>query len=121
MGVTRLAAAAVLAGLAGFFAFLGSVIISNVFAEYKDNANAVYIAFGSSALAISALFAAGALLALVPGKHPRGWEVLAVIAAVASALPYAEAMGSTAYVVNCALALLAIASIVTYLRTAPRV
>jgi hypothetical protein len=120
MGVGRLAVAAVLGGIAGFFAFLGSVIISKVFAEYKDNADVVYIAFGSTALAISALFALGALLALVPEKHALGWGVLAVIAAVASALPYAEAMGSTAYVVNCALALLAIASIVTYLRTAPR-
>ena len=120
MGVARLAAAAVLVGIAGFFAFLGGVIISKVFAEYKDNADYVYIAFGSTALAISAVFAAGALLALVPRKHPHGWMVLAVIAAAASALPYAEALGSTAYVVNGVLALLAIASAVTYLRTAPR-
>ena len=108
MGVGRLAVAAVLGGIAGFFAFLGSVIISKVFAEYKDNADVVYIAFGSTALAISALFALGALLALVPGKHPRGWMVLAAIAAVASALPYAEAMGNTAFIINGVLAALAI-------------
>ena len=120
MGVARLAAAAVLAGIAGFFAFLGGVIISKVFAEYKDNADYVYIAFGSSALAISAVFAAAALLTLAPGRHPQGWLALALVAAVASALPYAEAMGNTAYVVNGVLALLAIAAAVTYLRTAPR-
>ena len=119
MGVARLAAAAVLAGIAGFAAFWGSVIISNVFAEYKDNADAVYIAFGSVALAISALFAAAALLTLMPGRHPQGWLVLAVVTAVASVLPYDEGGGDTAFVVNIALALLAIASAVTYLRTAP--
>ena len=120
MGVARLASAAVLAGIAGFTAFWGSVIISNVFAEYKDNADAVYIAFGSIALAISVLFAAAALLTLAPGRHPQGWLALTLVTVVASALPYAEAMGDTAYVINGVLALLAIASAVTYLRTARR-
>jgi uncharacterized membrane protein len=116
MGVVRLATTAVLAGIAGFAAFWGSVIISNVFAEYKDNADAVYIAFGSTALAISALFAAGALLALAPGKHPRGWMTLAVVAAVASALPYAAAAGDTAYIVNGVLAALAIGAAAAHVR-----
>ncbi|MDP2673373.1 MAG: hypothetical protein Q8Q00_00495 [Dehalococcoidia bacterium] len=116
MGVARLAAAAVLVGIAGFFAFLAGVIISKVFAEYKDNADAVYIAFGSVALAISALFAAAALLALAPGRHPQGWLVLALVAAVASALPYAEAMGNTAFIVNGVLAALAIGAATAHLR-----
>ena len=119
MRLWRLAAAIVLLATAGFLAFLGSVVISNLWDDYKDSPDAVYIAIGSACLTLSALFAAGALLALVPGKHPRGWMVLAVIAAVTSALPYAEGVGNTAYVVNGVLALLAIASALTYLRTAP--
>ena len=120
MGVARFVVVAILAGIAGFAAFFGSAIIAKVFDEYKDSPDAVYIGVGGTALAISALFAAAALLTLAPGRHPQGWLALTLVTVVASALPYAEAVGNTAYIVNGVLALLAIASAVTYLRTAPR-
>ena len=120
MGTARFVVVAILAGIAGFAAFFGSTIIAKVFDEYKDSPDAVYIGVGGTALAISALFAAAALLTLAPGRHPQGWLALTLVTVVASALPYAEAVGNTGYIVNGVLALLAIASAVTYLRTAPR-
>ena len=120
MRARRLAAAIVLLAVAAFLAFLGGTVISHLWDDYKDSPDAVYIGVGGTALAISALFAAAALLTLAPGRHPQGWLALMLVTVVASALPYAEAVGNTGYIVNGVLALLAIASAVTYLGTAPR-
>jgi hypothetical protein len=116
MRLARLAGGVVLAGIAAFAAWFGSMIIAKVFDDYKDSPDAVYIGVGGTALAMSALIAAAALLALAPGRHPRGWLGVALISAVASAFPYAAALGSTAYAVNVALALLAVGSALTYAR-----
>jgi uncharacterized membrane protein len=83
----------VLASIAGFAAWFGSIIIAKVFGECKDSPDAVYIRVGGTALAVSAVFAAAALLALAPGRHPRGWLGVALVSAVASAFPYAAALG----------------------------
>ena len=120
MRARRLAAAIVLLAVAAFLAFLGGTVISHLWDDYTDSPDAVYIGVGGTALAISALFAAATLLTLAPGRHPQGWLALTLVTVVASALPYAEAVGNTGYIVNGVLALLAIASAVTYLRTAPR-
>jgi len=119
MRVLRLAAAVLLAAISGFLAFAGGVAISKVFAEYKDSPDAVYIGFGGGYLAVSVLFAAAALQTVSRTGHPHRWLALTLAAVVASAFPYAEAVGNTGYIVNGVLALLAIASAVTYLRTAP--
>ena len=120
MRIARYALAVLLAAIAAFLAFAAAVAIAKVFDEYKDSPDAVYIGVGGTALAISALFAAAAALTLAPGRHPQGWLALTLVTVVASALPYAEAVGNTGYIVNGVLALLAIASAVTHLRTAPR-
>ena len=120
MRARRLAAAIVLLAVAAFLAFIGGTVISHLWDDYKDSPDAVYIAIGSASLTLSALFAAGGLLSLSRGPHRRAWLAVALMAAMAAALPYAEAVGDTAYIVNGVLALLAIASAVTYLRTAPR-
>ena len=116
MRLWRLAAAIVLLATAGFLAFLGSVVISNLWDDYKDSPDAVYIAIGSACLTLSALFAAGGLLSLSRGPHRRAWLAVALMAAMAAALPYAEAGGSPAYLLNGVLAALAIGAAATYLR-----
>ena len=117
MRLWRLAAAIVLLATAGFLAFLGSVVISNLWDDYKDSPDAVYIAIGSACLTLSALFAAGGLLSLSRGPHRRAWLAVALMAAMAAALPYAEAVGDTAYILNGVLAALAIGAAAAYLST----
>ena len=107
--------AAVLLGLAGFFAWWGGLILANVFADYKDSSNATYLTVGSQLLVLSALFAAAALLVASPARHQMRWAVLSVLALLAAALPYAGAIGwAGGYTVNAALALLAAGFAVTH-------
>ncbi len=101
--------------IAAFLAWYGGFIISKVFAEYKDSSDATYLIVGGTSLAISALFAAVALLTVSPTRYRWGWLVLAVLALLASALPYAAMVGSVGYAVNAAVALLAVGSALAHL------
>jgi hypothetical protein len=111
--------AAVLLLIAAFFAWYGAVIISNIFADYKDSSNATYLIIGGGSLAISALIATAALLTACPPRQQLRWLVLSILALPAAALPYADMVGLPGYAVNVVLALLAAGSIVTYLRNRP--
>jgi len=112
--LAKLAIAVPLAAIAAFLAWYGGFVISNVFDEYKDSPDATYIAIGGASLAIAALFASAALLTLSGTRHPRGWLVVALVAAVASALPYAAMVGWPAYAVNATLALVAVGSALSF-------
>ena len=117
MRARRLAAAIVLLAVAALLAFLGGTVISHLWDEYKDSPDATYVGIGSVCLALSALFAAGGLLSLSRGPHRRAWLAVALMAAMAAALPYAEAGGSPAYLLNGVLAALAIGAAAAYLST----
>jgi hypothetical protein len=106
--------------IAAFFAWYAGFIISNVFADYKDSPDATYLKIGGACLVISALFAAVALLAVSPTRPRWGWLVLAVLALLASALPYTAMIGWVGYGVHAILVLLAFGSVLAYLmRTRP--
>ncbi len=120
MRLAKLAIGIPLAAIAAFLAWYGGFVISIVFDEYKDSADATYIAIGGTSLAIAALFACAALLTLSRTRQPRGWLVLALVATVASALPYAAMVGWPAYAVNATLALVAVGSAVTFVRGGSR-
>jgi hypothetical protein len=114
-----LVVAAVLIIIAAFFAWWGGLIISKIFADYKDSSDATYLTVGGGSLAISALFATAALFVASPARQQMRWVVLSVLALLAAAVPYAGMIGSPGYAVNVAVALLAAGSIVTYLRNRP--
>ncbi len=114
MRLAKLAIGIPLAAIAVFLAWYGGFVISIVFDEYKDSTDATYIAIGGTSLAIAALFASAALLTLSRTRRPRGWLVLALVAAVASALPYAAMVGWPAYAVNATFALVAVGSALTF-------
>lgn len=118
MCAVRLPVAALFAAISGFLAFSGGVAISNVFAEYKDSPDAVYVGFGVGYLALSVLFAAAALQTLAPTRHPRRWLALALAALVGGAFPYAALVGWPAYALNATLVLLAVSAAAKYLRAA---
>jgi len=101
--------------IAAFLALYGGSIIAIIFAEYKDGSDATYLTIGGTSLAVSALFAIAALLTVSPTRYRWGWLVLAVLALLASALPYAAMVGSVGYAVNAAVALLAVGSAFVYL------
>jgi hypothetical protein len=101
--------------IAAFLAWYGGFIISKIFADYKDSPDSTYLTVGGASLAVSALFATAALLTVSPARHRRGWLVLAVVALVASAMPYASMIGPVGYAANAALALLAVGSALAYL------
>jgi len=103
-----------LAAIAAFLTWYGGFVISLVFDEYQDSPDATYIAFGGTSLAIAVLIAWAALLTLSRARHPRGWLVLALVAGVASALPYAGMVGWPAYAINATLALVAVGSALTF-------
>lgn len=107
-----------LAAIAAFFAWFGGLIISKIFAEYKDSPDATYLTIGGASLAISALFATAALLMVSPTRRRAGWVILAVLALLASALPYAAMVGPVGYAVNGALALLVLGSALAYVMAA---
>jgi dolichol kinase len=111
----KLATAIPLVLVAAFLAWYGGFIIANVFAEYKDSSDAAYLTIGGASLAVSALFATAALLTVSPSRSRWGWLVLAVLALLASALPFASMVGSVGYAANAALALLAVGSALAYL------
>lgn len=114
MRLAKLAIAVSLAAIAAFLAWYGGFAIFNVFDEYKDSPDATYIAIGGASLAVAALFASAALLTLSGTRHPLGWLVVALVAAMASALPYAAMAGSPAYAVNATLALVAVGSALSF-------
>jgi hypothetical protein len=113
--LAKLAIAIPLGIIAAFLAWYGGFIISKIFADYKDSPDSAYLTIGGASLAVSALFATAALLTVSPARHRRGWLVLAVVALVASAMPYASMIGSVGYAANAALALLAVGSALAYL------
>jgi putative Mn2+ efflux pump MntP len=113
--LARLAIAIPLGMIAAFLAFNGGFIISIIFDDYKDSPDSAYLGIGGTSLAISALFATAALLTLSTAPHRVRWLVLAVLALVASALPYASMVGAVGYAANATLALLAIGCATAYL------
>lgn len=106
--------------IAAFFAWFGGFIISKVFAEYKDSSDATYLTTGGASLAISALFASAALLTVSRTRHRWGWLMLAVLAFLASVLPYTAMAGSVGYALHALLALLAAGSVLAYLAASGR-
>ena len=104
----RLAVAVPLVVIAAFLAFYGGFIISIIFDDYKDSPDSTYLTVGGTSLAISGMLATAALLTVSAAPHRLGWLMLAVVAFLASALPYASMVGAVGYVANAALALLAV-------------
>jgi len=113
--LAKLAIAIPLGVVAVLLAFYGGFIISIIFDDYKDSPDSAYLGVGGTSLAISALFASAALLTLSTAPHRVHWLVLAVIAFLASALPYASMVGAVGYTANAALALLAVGCAAAYL------
>ena len=111
----KLAIAIPLGIIAAFLAWYGGFIISIIFDDYNDSPDSTYLTIGGGLLGISALFATAALLTLSGAPHRLVWLVLAVVAFLASALPYAAMVGETGYAANVALALLAIGCAGAYL------
>jgi peptidoglycan/LPS O-acetylase OafA/YrhL len=112
--LARLTIGIALVAIAAFLTWYGGFVISLVFDEYQDSPDATYIAIGGTSLAVAAFFALAALLTLSRTRRPRGWLVLALIAAVASALPYTSMIGWPGYAVNATLALVAVGSALTF-------
>jgi hypothetical protein len=112
--------AVLLAAIAAFLVVAAAGALSNLFADYKDSSDAVYIGFGAGYLAVAVLFAAAALQTVSEARHPARWLALALAAMVCSAFPYAALVGWPAYPLNAALALLAVGSAAAYLRSAAR-
>jgi peptidoglycan/LPS O-acetylase OafA/YrhL len=104
----RLAVAVPLVVIAAFLAFYGGFIISIIFDDYKDSPDSTYLTVGGTSLAISGMLATAALLTVSAAPHRLGWLMLAVVAFLASALPYASMVGAVGYAANAALALLAV-------------
>jgi len=115
MRVARVSLAVLLAAVAGFLAFAAGAALSNLFAEYKDSSDAVYLGFGVGYLAVALLFATAALQTVSEARHPGRWLALTLAAMVCSAFPYAALVGWPAYALNVALALLAIGCATAYL------
>lgn len=115
MRLAKLAIAGPLAAIAAFLAWYGGFVISNVFDEYKDSPDSTYIGIGGASLGVSVLFATAALLTLSRTRHAVGWLVIALVAAVTSALPYTAMVGWPAYALNATLALLAVGSALTFI------
>ena len=113
--LAKLAIAIPLGMIAAFLAFYGGFIILIIFDEYKDSPDSTYLTMGGALLGISALFATAALLTVSAAPHRLGWLVLAVIAFLASALPYASMVGAMGYAANAALGLLAVGCALAYL------
>ena len=113
--LAKLAIAIPLGIIAAFLAFYGGFIISIIFDDYKDSPDSTYLTIGGGLLGISALFATAALLTVSTAPHRLGWLVLAVLALLASALPYSSMVGAVGYAANAALALLAVACAAAYL------
>ena len=111
----RLALAIPLVLVAAFLAWYGGFIIVDALIDYSADRDVTYLTVGGASLAVSALFATAALLTVSPARHRRGWLVLAVVALVASAMPYASMIGPVGYAANAALALLAVGSALAYL------
>lgn len=111
----RLVVAVPLVVIAALLAFYGGFIISIIFDDYKDSPDSTYLVVGGTSLAISGMFATAALLTLSAAPHRLGWLVLAVVAFLGSALPYASMVGVIGYAVNAALALLVIGCALAYL------
>jgi hypothetical protein len=118
--IVRYASALLLAAIAAFLAVAAAGALSNLFAEYKDSSDAVYIGFGVGYLAVAVLFAAAALQTVSQARHPVRWLALTLAAVVCSAFPYAVVVGWPAYALNTALALLALGSAAAYLRSPAR-
>jgi hypothetical protein len=113
--IVKLVVAVPLVGIAAFFAWYGAFIISKVFAEYKDSSDATYVTIGGASLAISALFATAALLTVSQARRRWGWLALAVLAGLASVLPYTAMVGGVGYGLHAILGLLAVSSLFAYL------
>ncbi len=115
MRASRLLTALPLSTVAAFFLWFGGFITSKVFDEYKDSADSTYLTIGGLSIAIGAMFAIGALLTVLgPSKKPYIWLLLALVALVASPLPYADMVGAPGYAVNGLLALLAVGSFIAF-------
>ena len=53
MRIVRYALAVLMAAIAAFLAVAGGAALSNLFAEYKDSSDAVYIGFGVGYLTVA--------------------------------------------------------------------
>ena len=106
----KLVVAIPLVVIAAFLACFGGFIISDSFADYSADTDVTYLIIGGVSLAIAALFATAALLTLSGAPHRPGWLALAVLALLASALPYGSMVGPVGYAANAVLALLAVGS-----------
>ncbi|HJX61186.1 MAG TPA: hypothetical protein VJ578_01330 [Dehalococcoidia bacterium] len=111
----RLALAIPLVVVAVFLAWYGGFIIFIIFDDYKDSPDSTYLTVGGTSLAIAGMFATAALLTVSAAPHRLGWLVLAVVAFLASALPYASMVGAVGYAVNAALVLLVVGCALAYL------
>ena len=111
----RLVVAVPLVVIAALLAFYGGFIISIIFDDYKDSPDSTYLVVGGTSLAISGMFATAALLTVSAAPHRFGWLVLAVVAFLASALPYASMVGAVGHAANAALALLTVGCALAYL------
>jgi hypothetical protein len=111
----KLVVAIPMAVVAAFLAWNGGFIISIIFDDYKDSPDSTYLIVGGTSLAIAGMFATAALLTLSAAPHRLGWLLLAVVAFLGSALPYASMVGVIGYAVNAALALLVVGCALAYL------
>jgi len=120
MRIAWYALAVLMAAIAGFLVFAGGAALANLFREYKDSSDAVYIGFGVGYLAVAVLFAAAALQTVSQAHHPVRWLALTLAAMVCSAFPYAVVVGWPAFALNAALVLLALGSAAAYLKAQAR-
>ena len=120
MRIVRYALAVLLAAIAALLTVGAAGALSNLFRDYKDSSDAVYIGFGVGYLAVAVLFAAAAMQTLSEARHPSRWLAPTLAAMVCSAFPYAVVVGWPAYALNAALGLLALGSAAAYLRSPSR-
>ena len=114
--VPRVAFTIALGALASLLLLLALVSVGGVLVGGADASGARYAAAAGIFLGAAALFAAAAFFTSEPAIGPRPWLVLAIVAVIASFVPYAFVFGPIGLVLNAALTALAAGSLYANLK-----
>jgi hypothetical protein len=91
----------------------GLVVLSNLFADYKDSPDATYILIGRASIGLAAMAAAGAFACVV--RFQPAVSLVAALALPLSLVPYSRAFGDAAWVANVSMAFVFLAALVAWL------
>jgi hypothetical protein len=110
----RFLIAAILAALALVLGVWGILVISMIFAEYKDSVNSTYLTIGGVGIVGSLLLISAAALCVYRPGRSRLWLMLSMASLIASMVPYIPLIGGLGYLLHGVFVLLALGAIYVY-------